>query len=182
MERKLIIGSTEKKDGWETFDVKEGADHVGDAKDLSRFNDGIFDIVYASHVLEHFDFTGSIQQAVKEWHRVLKMDGKLYISVPDMRVLCELYNRGENAQSRFMISRMIFGGHCDKNDYHYTGLDIDILGAFLNYAGFKGMRKVDTFGIFEDTSNLKVGDILISLNVIVHKEGEDEVVPLETSL
>ncbi len=182
MTRRLNIGSTEKKDGWETFDIKEGADHVGDAKDLSRFNDGIFDIVYASHVLEHFDFTGSIQQAVKEWYRVLKADGKLYISVPNMKVLCDLYNRGENAQSRLMISRMIFGGHCDKNDYHYTGLDIDILGAFLNYAGFKGMRKVDIFGMFEDTSNLRVRDILISLNVIVHKEDRDEVMPLETSL
>ena len=182
MARRLIIGSTEKKDGWETFDIKEGADHVGDAKDLSRFDDNAFDIVYASHVLEHFDYTGSLQQTLKEWYRVLKTEGKLYISVPDMKILCDLYNRGDNAKSRFMISRMIFGGHCDKNDYHYTGLDLGILGEFLNGAGFKGMKKVESFDMFNDTSNLKIGDIPISLNVIVYKEDTDEIVPLETSL
>ncbi len=182
MERKMNIGGTEKKDGWETFNIKEGADHVGNAKDLSRFDDEIFDTLYASHVLEHFDFTGSLQQALKEWHRVLKPDGELYISVPDMKVLCELFNRAQNVQSRFAISRMMFGGHCDKNDYHYTGLSFDILGQFLNEAGFSGMKKVDILDIFEDTSNLRVSDILISLNVIVRKGDRDEIVPLETSL
>ncbi len=180
--RKLNIGGIEPKEGWETFNIKEGADYVGDAKDLSRFENEIFDEIYASHVLEHFDFTGSLQEALKEWYRVLKPEGKLYISVPDMRILCELYNRGQNAKSRFQILRMMFGGHCDKDDYHYIGFDIDILGEFLNSAGFARMKKVKTFGIFNDTSNLRVADILISLNVIVFKEDEDCVLPLETSL
>ncbi len=182
MTRQLNIGGTEKKDGWETFDIKEGADHVGNAKDLSRFDDGIFDVLYASHVLEHFDFTGSLQQALEEWYRVLKPNGELYISVPDMKVLCELFNRAQNVQSCFAISRMMFGGHCDKDDYHYAGLSFDILGQFLNKAGFSSMKKVDTFDIFQDTSNLRVSDILISLNVIVQKGVRDEIVPLETSL
>ena len=77
---------------------------------------------------------------------------------------------------------MMLGGHCDKNDYHYTGFDAEILGHFLNIAGFKKMEKVDTFGIFEDTSVLRAGDTLISLNVIVFKGSTDEIMPLETSL
>ncbi len=179
---KLHIGSIEKKEGWKTFDVKEGADYVGDAKDMSRFENETFDEIYASHVLEHFDYKDSLGQALKEWHRVLKPDGKLYISVPDMKVLCDLFLRGENAQTRFSILRMILGGHCDKNDYHYTGFDTEILGHFLNLVGFKRMKKVDVFGIFEDTSNLRAGNTLISLNVIAFKEIEDIVQPLETSL
>lgn len=180
--KKLNIGGIEPKEGWETFNIKEGADYVGDAKDLSRFEDEIFDEIYASHVLEHFDYIGSLQEALKEWYRVLKPEGKLYISVPDMRILCELYNRGQNAKSRFVVSRMIFGGHCDKNDYHYVGFDFDILCQFLNSVGFAKTEKVETFDIFNDTSNLRIAGILISLNVITYKENEDCVLPLETSL
>lgn len=179
---KLHIGSTKKKEGWKTFDVKESADYVGDAKDLSRFEDEIFDEIYASHLLEHFDYKDSLGQALKEWYRVLKPDGKLYISVPDMKVLCDLFLRGENSQTRFSILRMMLGGHCDKNDYHYTGFDFEILSHFLNIAGFKRMKKVDTFDIFEDTNSLRAGNTLISLNVIVFKGSTDEIVPLETSL
>jgi len=51
-------------------------DHVGDAGDLSRFETGTFAAVYASHVLEHFDYKDGLVAALREWNRVLAPGGR----------------------------------------------------------------------------------------------------------
>ena len=186
--RRLHIGGQAAADGWELFsiDPKIGADFVGDAVNLSRFEGETFDVIYASHVLEHFDYTGRLQMALKEWHRALKSDGKLYISVPDIAVLCQLFlNPKFSVNDRFKLLRMILGGHCDANDYHYAGFDFEILQDFLGKAGFRNIERVERLGMFQDTSYLCVEDTLISLNVIAQKEGQEKdetILPLETSL
>lgn len=187
-ERKLHIGGDKAQEGWELWNVHPGTgiDHVGDAVDLSRFEDESFDILYASHVLEHFDYTRRLQKALKEWHRVLKPGGKLYLSVPDMNVLCRLFlNTKFGTNDRFKIIRMMFGGHCDPNDYHFVGFDLDILTDFLRHAGFEKIVRVERLGVFQDTSYLCVEGTLISLNVVAYKEGKkdaEEIRPTETSL
>src|SRR4051812_10216180 len=91
--RKLHIGGRIRAEGWEIFDANADAhvDHVGDAADLSRFATGTFEAVYASHVLEHFDYIDSIGATLREWHRVLVVNGMLYVSVPDLEVLASLF-------------------------------------------------------------------------------------------
>jgi predicted SAM-dependent methyltransferase len=173
MAKKLHIGGTQPHPDWEIFNIQKGpnVDHVGDACDLSRFTDQTFDELYASHTLEHFDYNGQLQKTLKEWHRVLKPNGKLYISVPDMEVLCKLFTMREKftIQGRFHLTRMMFGGHVDKYDYHYIGFCLDFLNAFLTEAGFQKIQKVENFGIFEDCSTICVENIPISLNVIAFK-------------
>jgi len=171
--RRLNIGGEKPHPDWEILNIKPGefVDHVGNAEDLSQFADETFDEVYASHVLEHFDFAGSLQNALKEWHRILKPNGKLYISVPDMDILCQLFLTQPSllAEERFHIMKMMFGAHSDKHDYHYIGFSSDILNYFLGKAGFTNAKRVKEFGIFEDTSILCMNGIPISLNVIVSK-------------
>ena len=173
MPRKLHIGGKQPHPDWEIFNIQESPDveHVGDAKDLSRFEDQTFDELYASHTLEHFDYNGPLQKVLKEWYRVLKPEGKLYISVPDMDVLCRLFTMKEKftIQGRFHLIRMMFGGHVDEYDYHYVGLYYDIVNSVLAGAGFQKVLKVENFGFFEDASTICVGDIPISLNVIAFK-------------
>ena len=56
-------------------------------------------------------------------HRVLKKEGKFYISVPDMDILCHAFvNPIGTAQMKFHFMRMIFGGQVDDNDFHYFEL------------------------------------------------------------
>ncbi|WPC41066.1 class I SAM-dependent methyltransferase [Clostridium sp. JS66] len=171
--RKLHIGGKEKKDGWEIFDAikEEYVDHLGNAKDLSKFRDDTFDIIYASHVVEHFDYKDELLQVLKEWKRVLKPNGKLYISVPDLDILAQLFLLKDiDINSRFEIMRIIFGGHTTDYDYHYTGLNFEFLYSFLYQTGFKNIRRVNKFSIFNDTSNMELTSIPISLNVIAVKE------------
>jgi predicted SAM-dependent methyltransferase len=173
MGRKLHIGGWVRTDGWEVLDANPGpaVDHVGDAGDLTRFPDATFDTIYASHVLEHFDYKDALARTLREWWRVLQPGGKLFVSVPDLVTLASLLVVKDqfSLEERFQIMRMLFGGHADQHDYHQVGLDADFLATFLGEAGFVKLMRVPTFGLFNDTSGMLFKGIPISLNVVAEK-------------
>ncbi len=150
-----------------------GVDHVCDARDLSRFADGTFDVIYASHVVEHFDFMNEMQEALADWRRTLVTGGTLYVSVPDLDTLAELFLLRESLtrDDRWMVMRMMFGGHMDKFDYHLSGLNEEFLTHFLTHAGFVDIQRVQGFGLFDDTSNMLFKGVPISLNLIAKTPG-----------
>ncbi len=172
-DRKLHIGGKIHNSDWEIFNAIPGTyvDHIGNAKDLSCFSDETFAEIYASHVLEHFDYAGELDTALKEWCRVLRPDGKLYVSVPDMDKLAALFLMKDklSLQERFHVMRIIFGGHIDKYDYHMAGLNREFLESFLIHAGFSNLKVVEDFGIFNDSSTLKVFGFPISINIEAQK-------------
>jgi len=173
--RKLHIGGQSEAKGWEVLDVNPGpaVNHVCNAGDLQRFTDDTFAEIYASHVVEHFDYKSELVATLKEWRRVLMPGGVLYVSVPDLDVLARLFlDRATlSFQDRFMVMRMIFGGHIDKHDYHLVGLNDEFLADALRAAGFIGARKVADFGLFRDTSCMAFKGVAISLNMICSKPG-----------
>jgi predicted SAM-dependent methyltransferase len=173
MLRKLHIGGKVRAEGWEVLNALPGpyVDHVGNANDLVRFADGTFGEVYASHILEHLDYKDELLVALKEWHRVLAPGGSIRISVPDMDMLCQMFLARDqlDVPERFFVMRMMFGGHVDRYDYHVVGLNYEFLEEFLELAGFGNVRRVERFGLFEDTSVLQFRGVAISLNVIADK-------------
>jgi predicted SAM-dependent methyltransferase len=173
MHRKLHIGGKVRCPGWENLNVLPGpaVDHVGDAVDLARFDDASFAEVYASHVLEHFDYNGPLLKALKEWHRVLVPGGVLRLSVPDLDVLAHLLLQRHrfDVNQRFQIMRMIFGGHVDAHDVHLVGLNAEFLTGYLQAAGFDTVQRVARHGLFADTSDMVVAGTPISLNVNAFK-------------
>jgi predicted SAM-dependent methyltransferase len=171
--RRLHIGGQVRVDGWEVLDANAGpaVDHVADARDLSQFSDETFDIVYASHVVEHLDYRDVLLATLREWRRVMVPGGTLYVSVPDLATLASMFVLKDqlNMEERYHVMRMIFGGHVDSHDYHLVGLDQEFLGTFLTQAGFCNLRRVRSFGLFQDTSEMLFKGIPISLNVIAEK-------------
>ena len=171
--RRLHIGGKHVHADWEIFDAIKGehVDHVGNAADLSRFSDNTFHSIYASHVLEHFPYLRHLSPTLKEWQRVLADDGELLISVPDMDILCRMFMDKEklSADERFHVMRMMFGGQSNKYDFHYAGLNLEILSDYAQKSGLKVSRRVRRFGLFPDHSGYQFAGVLISLNVVLVK-------------
>jgi predicted SAM-dependent methyltransferase len=173
MSRRLHIGGQVRSPGWEVLDANPGpcVDHVANASDLGLFADASFDQIYASHVVEHFDYQNQLIETLKEWCRVLVPAGMLCVSVPDLDVLARLFLDRTllSAEDRFLVMRMIFGGHMDKYDYHLVGLNEEFLASYLHSAGFVNMRRVADFGLFRDTSCQEMKGTRISLNMVAVK-------------
>lgn len=173
MTRRLHVGGTSRCQGWEVLNANPApyVDHVCNANDLSQFENDTFAQIYASHVVEHFDYKDELLKALLEWNRVLVPGGTVLISVPDLDILSSLLLQKDrlSLEERFFVMQIIFGGHLDKYDYHVVGLNQDFLGSFLNSSGYVNIRRVKNFGLFEDTSSVLFRGIPISLNMVAEK-------------
>ena len=169
---KLHIGGKEVKEGWKILNAqeKEGVDYVQDIRDLSDFHDNQFIAIYASHILEHLGYQNDLKKVLSDIYRILKPGGKFFVSVPDLDTLCQIFVHPQaNLDIRYDVMRILYGGQLDKYDFHYVGFNAEILVYFLNRAGFHDIYRVPEFGFFNDTSSLRLGENLISLNVIATK-------------
>ena len=165
---RLHIGGETPKSGWKILNIQPGphVDFVGTCTDLSRFEAGTVETIYASHVLEHLGYVDELFGALKEFRRVLRKDALLQVSVPDFEALCRLFlDPRLDATMRFHVMRIIFGGQTDPYDFHKAGLTEEFLTDFLKTAGFRDIRRVEGFGLFDDASGLKLGSIPVSLNL-----------------
>ena len=64
---------------------------------------------------------------------------------------------------------MIYGAQSDKYDYHKVGFDESLLTHFLHQNGFCHIERTGNFNLFNDTSNMQVDGIPISLNIAANK-------------
>ncbi|MFB2980814.1 methyltransferase domain-containing protein [Microseira sp. BLCC-F43] len=171
---KLHIGGKQPHPDWKILDIQERPEvnFVCNANCLQQFEDNSIEAIYASHVLEHFHYSlnDELSKTLREWYRVLQPGGKLFISVPDLRVLCWLYlNPNLSLIERHYLMAVMFGGQNDEHDVHKAGFDFDILTFYLEKAGFQECTQVEEFGIFDDNSSYRILDTLISLNALATK-------------
>lgn len=169
---KLHIGGEEPHPDWKILNVQDGpdVDYLGNCTDLSEFDDASIEAIYASHVFEHLDYQTELLEVLAECHRVLQAGGELMVSVPNFGVLCQLFAaEGITEIQRFRIMRMVFGGQTDEFDYHKVGLIEEFLVNYLGRAGFTNWRRVEEFSLFDDGSSLRLGEYLVSLNMIATK-------------
>jgi predicted SAM-dependent methyltransferase len=171
---KLHIGGQVRRDGWTVVDIQAGAttDIVADCVDLGAIADGAASEIYASHVLEHLGYA-EVPRALAEWHRVLEPGGLVRISVPDLAKLgATLAHPKLPPDVREWVIATIYGGQMDAHDFHRMGFTVESLTLYLRNAGFDRVMRVAEFDLFDDSSKLKLGPTLISLNVSARKPGE----------
>ena len=95
--RYLEIGSGNiRLPGFETLDIIGGrnVDYVYDASKPLPFEDNTFDLIYASHVLEHIPWYKT-EEVLKEWVRILKPGGILEVWIPDGLKICKALVQAE---------------------------------------------------------------------------------------
>lgn len=89
-------GKTTKEfatDDWKElrFDIDPGVkpDYVGTMVDMTAIDDGFVDAIFSSHNIEHLYFH-QVPLALAEFKRVLKPDGVLVITCPDIQEVAKL--------------------------------------------------------------------------------------------
>ena len=84
-------------DEWEEtrYDINPDVkpDILGSMLDMSEVSDNSFDAIYSSHNIEHV-YPHEIRTAFSEMFRVLKDDGFLFITCPDLQAVCEEVAKG----------------------------------------------------------------------------------------
>lgn len=170
---RLHIGGKVRRDGWKVLNVNPGpnVDIVANCNDLGMLEDSSCSMIYASHVVEHLDFTGELVKTLSGFHRVLKPGGHFLVSVPNLEILCRLFLDPElTIEQQFMIMRLMYGAHADAYDVHHVGFNQHLLGYYLAKAGFTMGFPVHSFGLFEDTSDMVIKGLPISLNMTAIKK------------
>tara|TARA_Y100001937_G_scaffold127888_1_gene201509 strand:+ start:600 stop:1175 length:576 start_codon:yes stop_codon:yes gene_type:complete len=120
----------------------EHLDHCSDISDLSMFADDSVDEIYTCGAIGYYD-PDERSVLFEEWHRVLKKNGTLRISVVDFEKQIEVYLNSNKNLTHIGVMGPIFGiwNYKDKNGvdrkaYKKTAYDFDTLRDVLLGHGF----------------------------------------------
>ena len=139
---KLHLGCGNKKiHGWVNVDTRkeESPDVVLDIKNIHKKYNNAVDIIYVSHVLEHFD-KHSIKNVLDSWYKALKPGGTLRISVPDFEAVVSRYLVCKDMDE---LQGFLVGGQKNPFDYHYQVFDFPRLCTVLEESNFKDFKISD---------------------------------------
>jgi predicted SAM-dependent methyltransferase len=101
--------------------------------------DNSVELIYASHVLEHFG-RHEIELVLQEWFRVLRKHGVLRVAVPDFEAVSRRYQQtGELGE----LIGLICGGQRNQYDFHKIVFDEKLLTGLLRKTGFTSVARYD---------------------------------------
>jgi len=148
------------------IDVQSAAhvDIVGSVAHLP-LRDACASLVYACHVLEHFDRL-EYRKVLAEWFRVIEPGGILRLAVPDFAACAALYyERGlENGLSGLV--GLIVGGQRHEYDFHKMIFDEEFLRRDLLQTGFRQARRWD----WRETEHARIDDYSQAYLPHLHKD------------
>jgi predicted SAM-dependent methyltransferase len=104
------------------------------------FADGSVSMIYASHVLEHFD-RHVYRDVLAEWRRVLMPEGILRLAVPDFAACAAIYYECGLEDGLSGLIGLIVGGQRNEYDYHKMVFDEEYLRNDLLAQGFRDVRR-----------------------------------------
>jgi predicted SAM-dependent methyltransferase len=96
------------------------------------FADGSFDIVYSSHVLEHFP-ADLVQPTLDEWVRLMKPNGEFRLVLPNVEWAGKKLAAGEYDQE---VKNVLYGAQTYTENFHKFGFTPDLIVGMLKDRGF----------------------------------------------
>lgn len=145
---KLEIGAgkSPKKSGFITSDLSLKTDFPFDLRMGLPFPDESIDLIYAEHVIEHFNFKDLII-LLNDCYRVLKNRGILSLAVPNIRIWVDAYYKDEELNLKKYCGYIFGLTYKSKIDYlnyifymdgqHRHMFDEDSMLVILRDVGFK---------------------------------------------
>ena len=154
-EIKLELGSGPKKgtNGWTTIDT-QSSDINWDLRRGIPLPDNCVDEIYSSHLLEHISYHDLVI-FLSECHRVMRVEGKFLVCVPNFKLYIDAYQEGrmfKNRDSWWKPGLIDTGSTIDQLNYitymrgqHKYMFDEENLINTLRQAGFSDvkLRKFD---------------------------------------
>ena len=126
---------------------------IGDMKDLSMLPDACVDAVWNSHTIEHL-FAHEVPVALKEWFRVIKPNGEILTTLPDIQSVAAEVAKGRLEDALYTSPAGPITGLDILYGYgkdiargvifmaHKTGFTAETLGRKLQDAGFAKVKMV----------------------------------------
>ena len=123
-------------------------DIIASLTDLSMIDDKSFDAIYSSHNLEHL-YPHEVDIALREFYRVIKDDGEIYIGVPDLQGVAKHVAEGnltgtlyQSGMGPIAAIDILYGHRASLQDgkhymAHKCGFTSKVLLGLLHGAGFK---------------------------------------------
>jgi predicted SAM-dependent methyltransferase len=145
---KLHLGCGDQHlDGWinsDYYDLRV-ADVQVDASKIP-LPDNSVDEIYASHLIEHFDFHQG-WTLLGEWHRVLKKSGKLTLETPDLLGLCQEFPKADT-NGKVMLYGAFFGfPWYEGNGHKFLYTEVQLFWT-LSKVGFTNILRVKPDSIY----------------------------------
>ena len=127
--------------GFKQLDVipYKNVDFVCNARDLGQFSDESIEEIYASHVLEHFKRSETVN-VLLEWNRVLAKGGTIRLAVPDFAAIVAEYTTSKTLDG---CQGLLFGGQTYDFNFHHMAFDFALLQKFLQDANFTNIELYD---------------------------------------
>lgn len=178
---KLHLGCGKKYiDGFKHVDLQdlEHIDYKASVDKLDFAEDNSIELIYTAHVLEHFG-RNEYKDVLKEWHRVLKRNGVLRISVPSFDAVVKYYSE-KNDNLELLLGLLVGGQKVGQYDYHKMIFDKKLLTTVLEETGFTDIVEYDWRAMehsnIDDFSQAylphmdKENGMLMSLNIEARKK------------
>lgn len=132
--------------GWYNLDISPP--HGGIKQDLTKrlpYLDDSVDHIFTEHFIEHITWDEGVA-LMKECKRVLKADGRIRISTPDLRYLVEQYLQGElidipGVWSPRCLASMV--NEALSKWGHRMVHDFESLGAMMLLGGFRDVEPME---------------------------------------
>jgi glycosyltransferase involved in cell wall biosynthesis len=109
------------------------------------YDDNSIDEIKAFHIIEHFHFF-EIQEVLKEWYRVLKPGGRLYLETPDFLETCRSFVEGNSVMPiedwRVLLYGHFFAHAWVPGQTHKFLFTESQMRTNLGWAGFKQVNRL----------------------------------------
>jgi SAM-dependent methyltransferase len=126
------IDSTDLRE-WDT-NARYPVDIVSEAHQI-KMTSGTADLVYSQEMLEHVP-RKEYMRVLKEWARLIKPGGYIWIEVPDFLACCEQVLAYDTLEMDRGIQQLFYGGQANEFDFHYNGFTPRIFEDDYNSLGF----------------------------------------------
>jgi predicted SAM-dependent methyltransferase len=154
--------------GYFHVDVTEGMPDLGAVCKMGDepipLKDNSVEEILSNHSIEHVSWL-KVDAVVRDWHRILKPGGRIFLRTPDLEFICKTYvekktTRESVLDEQAMVERFgtvgpaewanikLFAGQNYVGNFHYLAFDMDMLTRFLQRNGFEKIQRLKILPVF----------------------------------